>query len=207
MNEIVPLKPRQRDQAAGVLAAAFADYGMWAALFPDTDERNRFLPSMWRGVVAYCQRYGTVETTRDVTGVAGWIKPGYANLTLWRHIRSEFLLPRAVMMLTAKARLRFLRVMSHTEKIHRRLMSEPHWYLWALGVDPIAQSTGIGANLLRSGISYAQLERAACYLETNTKKNVDFYCKRGFGVLFEDRPFPGDLRQWYLCRPADRALS
>jgi ribosomal protein S18 acetylase RimI-like enzyme len=157
---------------------------------------------LWRGVVTYCQRYGMVATTADITGIAAWIKPGYAHLTLWKHIQTEFLLPRAVMLMSMAPRLQFLRVMSQTDRLHRRLMPQPHWYLWALGIDPSNQGRGIGDRLLTSGLAHAQEAGFPCYLETQTEENVAFYGKRGFEVLHETR-FPGlDLRQWFMCNPA-----
>ncbi len=202
MQDIILLKKSQTNQSVRVLTAAFADYAMWKALFPNDKERNRMIPVLWRGVVAYCRRYGMVEATSDFTGIAARVKPRYAHLTPWRHIRSGFLLPRAVMMLSMKSRVRFLRVMSQIDKMHRQLMPEPHWYLWVVGINPASQGHGIGGNLLTSGVAQAQQARMPCYLETQTEDNVAFYQKRGFEVLREVT-FPEiDLKQWFMRKAA-----
>ncbi len=202
MNEIYPLKTSQRDQSARVLTAAFADDVIWKALLPDDAERNRVMPVMRRGVIAYCQRYGIVSTTPDVTGIAAWTKPGHVHPTLWELVRTGFLLPRSVMLMSKSSRDRFIRVMKQIEVLHRQLMPQPHWYLWALGVDPSYQGQGIGGSLLKPGMAQAQEAGIPCYLETETEANVAFYCKRGFEVLHEAEFSETGFQLWYMRKPA-----
>ena len=122
MQDIIPLKKSQIDQSVRVLTAAFADDVMWKAILPDTAERSRVMPVLWRGVTAYCQRYGIVDTTPDVTGNAAWTKPGHAHPTLWKQNRTGFLLSRSVMLMSRQSRDRFLRIMKQIDRLHRQLM-------------------------------------------------------------------------------------
>ena len=119
MNEVMALQRSQLGQSVRVLTAAFADDVMWKAVLPDDEERTRVMPVLWRGVVAYCQRYGSVSTTPDVTGIAAWTGPGHAHPTLWKLVRTGFLLPRSVMLMTKESRDRFIRVMKQVEVLHR----------------------------------------------------------------------------------------
>jgi ribosomal protein S18 acetylase RimI-like enzyme len=72
--------------------------------------------------------------------------------------------------------------MALTEKAHKRLMPEPHWYLGCIGVHPSAQGTGIGSALLQHGLDRADAAKQRVYLETATDYDVAFYSKRGFEV-------------------------
>ena len=202
MQDIIPLEKSQIDQSVRVLTAAFADNIMWKAILPDTAERNRVMPTLWRGVTAHCQRYGIVNTTPDVTGIAAWTKPGHAYLTLWKQIRTGFLLSRSVMLMSKESRDRFIRVMKQIDGLHRQLMSQPHWYLWALGVDPEHQRKGVGRSLLAPTLADARNAGFPCYLETETEGNVTFYRNQGFEVIREtDFPEVG-FRLWFMQEPA-----
>ena len=198
MYEITKLQRPQIDQAVRVLTAAFDDDVMWEAILPDAEERNRVMPVLWRGVVAYCQRYGIVSVTPDVKGVAAWAKPGHAHPTLWKQIRAGFLLPRSVLLMSKISRERFLRVMKQIDGLHRQLMPQSHWYLWALGVDPASQSQGIGRSLLVSVLAQAAEDRFPCYLETQTESNVAFYLKQGFELLHEAEFLEVGLQLWFM---------
>jgi ribosomal protein S18 acetylase RimI-like enzyme len=201
MNEIIPLLPAQRESSVSTLTAAFSDDVMWRAILPDESERQRVMPMMWRGVIAYCQQYGIVSTTPDMQGIAAWTKPRHAHPTLWKQLRTGFLLPRSVMLMSKPSRERFLGVMKQIEALHRQLMPRPHWYLWALGVDPAHQRQGMGGDLLQPGVARAQADGAPCYLETETEGNVTFYRKQGFDVLHEAEIVEGGFRLWFMHKP------
>ncbi|MFC2078887.1 GNAT family N-acetyltransferase [Candidatus Bipolaricaulota bacterium] len=203
MDQTILLMKAQLNQSAGVLTDAFADDVMWKGMLPQPEERNRVMPVLWRGVVAYCLRYGIVSTTPDVTGIAAWAKPGNAHATLWRQVRTGFVLARSVMLMSKESRDRFMRVMRQIDGMHRELMPQPHWYLWALGVDPAHQGQGIGRSLLAPTLAEAQRTGFPCYLETMTEGNVAFYAKQGFEVIHESEFPEADFRLWFLHKPAE----
>lgn len=198
MQDIIPLKTSQIDQSVRVITAAFDDDVMWKAILPDDKERNRVMPMMWRGVIAYCQRYGIVSTTPDIRGVAAWTKPGHAHPMLWKQLRTGFLLTRSVMLMSKSSRERFLATMKQVDVLHRHLMPKPHWYLWALGVDPTFQGQGIGRSLLVPTLARAQDTGFPCYLETQTEGNVAFYRKQGFELLHEAEFPEVGLQLWFM---------
>lgn len=202
MQNITPLKKTQIDPSVRVLTAAFDDDAMWKGILPDTTERNRVMPTLWRGVIAYCRQYGIVNTTPDVTGIAAWTKPGHAYPTLWKQIRTGFLLSRSVLLMSKQSRDRFLRIMKQIDGLHHQLMPQPHWYLWALGVDPAHQGRGIGGSLLAPTLARARKAGFPCYLETQNEDNVRFYRKQGFELL-HDAEFPEvSLQLWFMHKPA-----
>lgn len=198
--EALPLKRADRDAAAAVLGLSFEADPLWTSLVPDPEERVRMFPLLWEGVISYCMVYGRVETTAEVRGVACWARPGMAHPTMWRMLRSGGGLMRSVMVLSPSSRKRFNKAMSWLDAEHRRLMPSPHWYLWALGVDPESQGQGIGTALLQPVLKESAKESTPCYLETQTQRNVQFYRRLGFEVLLETE-VPGlDLRIWCMAR-------
>lgn len=200
MHEIIPLPPAQREAAVYTLTTAFSRDVMWKAILPNEAERQRVMPALWRGVIAYCQRYGIVSTTPDIRGVAAWTKPGHAHPTLWKTLRTGFLLARSVMLMSKASRERFIREMKQIDQIHHKVMPNPHWYLWALGVAPKHQGQGIGGDLLSPTLMQAQETGIPCYLETETEDNVAFYTKRGFEVAHEAELSESGFRLWFMTR-------
>ena len=56
----------------------------------------------------------------------------------------------------------------------------PHWYLPFVGVEPMQQSRGLGALLLRPILERCNHERLPAYLESTNPRNIPFYESLGF---------------------------
>jgi ribosomal protein S18 acetylase RimI-like enzyme len=90
-------------------------------------------------------------------------------------------------------------------RTHQHCITEPHWYLWVLGVDPARQGQGIGGLLLRAGLARADASDLPCYLETMNPKNVPLYQKFGFAVESIGTLPGSSVRMWSMIRPAHSA--
>ena len=138
---------------------------------------------MWPGVMRFRGVYGEVLTTPEGVGAACWLAPGKTRMRLWRMLRAGSGLMRTVMQLPSEDWKRFFEVMQPIDRMHRRLIPEPHWYLWTLGVAPESEGQGVDGALLVPILERADKERVPCYLETETEENVAFYGRRGFEVV------------------------
>lgn len=56
----------------------------------------------------------------------------------------------------------------------------PHWYLPFVGVEPMYQNRGLGAQLLRPILERCDRERLPAYLESTNPRNILFYESLGF---------------------------
>jgi ribosomal protein S18 acetylase RimI-like enzyme len=72
------------------------------------------------------------------------------------------------------------------------------WYLDRVGVSPNHRGQGFGTVLVRFGLGCAEASGTPAFLETATRRNVDFYCSLGFRVVDEGTPPGGGPRIWFL---------
>jgi ribosomal protein S18 acetylase RimI-like enzyme len=86
------------------------------------------------------------------------------------------------------------------DKIHKKRVPEPHWYLMVVGVDPELQNRGVGSALVKEGLTQADQRDCPCYLETSEKRNLAFYERLGFVVLEEATLGKGGPLAWAMRR-------
>src|SRR5579884_1581184 len=177
-NELYRLTVQQLAQATAMIGRAFHKDPLSIYIYPDETERARRLPLMFNIPLRYALRYGEVTTTPEIAGAACWLPPERVNVSVWRILRAGALINGLKMGLSGLRRIDNSE--NYTRNMHHRCITEPHWYLWVLGVDPSRQGQGIGGALLRAGIERADASHLPCYLETMNPDNVSLYQKFGF---------------------------
>lgn len=112
-----------------------------------------------------------------IVGCAVWLPPG----TMPRGAaRTATLNARAAqLLLTGRNRVSGLRLLDAVDKVHP---TEPHWYLFLLGTDPVVQGRGIGGRLVQPVLDRCDAEGLPAYLETQKESNLAFYGRLGFEV-------------------------
>ncbi len=201
LNHPVDYSTIRKDQvpaACAVLVRSFFNYPLVEHLFPDIAERKRALP-VWAGYpVKYSLRYGQTYVTPGLEGVAVWINPENAHMTIPRHIISGTLaIPFRIGLAAYK---RMVDLETYMEERWRQVGPQKRWYLWIMGVDPAFQRQGYGEALVRVGTAQADQSGLPCCLETHNEQNVAFYRKFGFEPVFTG-VLPGhDLPVWMMVR-------
>jgi ribosomal protein S18 acetylase RimI-like enzyme len=143
--------------------------------------------------------YDETYTTPSPDGVASWLPPGHANLSVTGLLRSGLALAPLGMGLPAYQC--FERCMSYSDELHEIYAPPSHCYLWAIGVDPAHHGQGIGSSLLQTGLARGDTEGIACYLDTGTESNVRFYQKHGFQVVEHGSTPKDGVKVWAMLRP------
>ena len=212
MIEPVRLLPSDRERAVDALLGAFRDDPLYTYISPDSAERVVGMRALLSAVVQFTLVYGEAWTTPEVSGAACWLPPGRTTISIWQMPRTRFALPRAMLRFSPGALRRATEVFGYADQAHARVVSGPHWYLWALGVEPSAQRRGIAGSLLQPVLNRADAEGLPCYLETETEWNVAFYERRGFAVVEAKRTSGGSdstlwIRAWRPRRWAGRKRS
>lgn len=127
-------------------------------------------------------------------GVALWTPPGAWEVTMLRTLAMGPSLIRATGLANV---LKNGRAMGEVQKRHPRA---PHFYLFAIGVDPDHQGRGIGSALLREVLVRCDEQRVGAYLEASTPANQRLYARHGFKVTEELLIAPEAPPCWLMWR-------
>jgi GNAT superfamily N-acetyltransferase len=156
------IRPEQRDAAALTLTVAFHDDPLLHLLAPNELRRPRVGRWFFGVTVDYGMRWGRVWVNEDASAVSVWSPPDEGQGGL-------------------RAIVRVMQAAPALDRLHDAV-SEPHWYLMAIGTRPARRREDLGGALIAAGTSRADAARVPCCLETATLRNVEFFARRGFEV-------------------------
>lgn len=196
---IVSLEGAQITGAGRVLGRAFWDDPATIYIFPEDARRSEPLTWFMTKAARYGELFGEPYTTAGrPEGAAIWLPPGETEVTDDR--MAEAGLDEMPSVFGEESMGRFENLLGHLDTLHKRDMTDPHWYLFILGVDPPRQGQGVGGALLQPVLQRADADRLPCYLETMKVRNLAFYRKHGFEVVIEDDLPGGGCHFWTMLR-------
>lgn len=174
MSEVRRLDKSDADASAQSLADAFADDPLmgWAGHFEDDPKR---LTPVFRSAIAARFRHPEplMFTTENHEATALWNAPEHTELTSSELFRS---LP-AIVRSFRFGIVRLARLLQIVDQAHP---SEPHYYLFAIGVRRDAQGSGLGSSVIQPMLDRCDEEGLPAYLENSKPRNEAFYVRHGF---------------------------
>lgn len=184
------------DSAAvsATLARAFREDPFVSYLVPEHERRIRKLSDMFALLFALGRPFGAIDVTNGIEAAALWRPPNTWHIPFHQYLTNG---PKLLGIFGPYA-FRALLAMDRLEKRHPR---EPHWYLQAIGTDPLFQGKGFGGILLRHRLAVADAAGLPAYLEASKESNVPLYENFGFGVTGEIR-MPNGPTLYPMWRPA-----
>ena len=175
-----------------MLARAFHDDPVWVWALPDEERRRRVLPWVFGRIVALESRRVHVLGAGDGLGVALWVPPGARQTTRLELWRARF--PLLALRLGREGYARVDAFQAASRLVLGRLGYTSSWFLSGLGVDPSAQRSGLGTQLVRWGLERAEASHRPAVLLTSNVENIPFYERLGLEVVAEERlPADGPL--------------
>jgi GNAT superfamily N-acetyltransferase len=166
------------EAAAEALALAFARDPAWSHLLPDDGTRaERLLAFFTTEIANVVPEYRQAWLAAEGGGAAIWAAPGNWRVPLLRTMRPTRRLAAVFGRRLALATWTQLRFERHHPS------SPPHWYLYAIGVEPRQQGRGLGATLLAPVLERCDHEGLPAYLESSNDENLPFYERHGFEVI------------------------
>lgn len=191
--EVRRVAPAEVPPLACMLARAFAGDAMMAWPLITADE----LPARTRAAFEITDtpfaREGWLWAAADGLGAMTLLPPG-------SEAREEALADACAAALGALTPDGGARYDAFWAWVWSRMPREPHWLLDQLGVEPAAQSRGIGGALIRHAIATAEADGLPLVLETGRETNLALYRRHGFEVFDEGNAPDGGPRIWFLRR-------
>jgi GNAT superfamily N-acetyltransferase len=166
------------DDSVGVIAtlvAAFVDDPFIRWLFPKPERYLTAFPLVLKYFAGAAFENRTAYEAEDARGAALWLPPGVSpdedglGQVLMDHVDPD----------------RHEQVFAVMEKVGAGHPEDAHWYLPAMGVDPMEQGRGFGSALLGESLGACETLCRLAYLESTNPANVPFYLRHGFAVIGE----------------------
>jgi ribosomal protein S18 acetylase RimI-like enzyme len=181
------------DAVAASMARAFADDPVMLYAFGEHHDQERRLTAFFASEAQRHLRAGhDIWTTEGCLAGAYWAPPGEWRTPIRHMIRSTPLMMRLV-------GPRAFRAMRGLTQIEKRHPTEPHWYLAALGTDPVHQGKGHGGAVMAPVLERCDEQGLPAYLESSKEQNVPYYRRFGFEVT-EEIPFGRGPTLWGMWR-------
>lgn len=167
------MTPIDLEEIVEVVVTAFATYPYWTWLEPDDTLRRAVMEPYYTGDVADVL---AAEASMAVDGELPGTLDAVA-LWWWSDGDDDMFDGPAVTTVPGAPGERLHRAMSAMADM---APDGPYWYLDVLACRPERRGTGLGARLLRHGLSRADAQNATVYLETSDPRNVGMYEHFGF---------------------------
>ena len=197
--KITKLTATDAAQAGITLAKAMMDDPLAAYFLPDPQVRKRLLPKHLAVLARYCILFGEAHAIgASLQSCAIWLPPRETEVTPERAEAAG--MEQLAEIIGAQAIEKFFGVIEHMEGVHSKVMTDDHWYLQVIGVDPTLQNSGHGRALLLPILRRADQTGHPCYLETFAQGTVGYYQKLGFETVTSGIEPSSALAYWTMKR-------
>jgi ribosomal protein S18 acetylase RimI-like enzyme len=168
-------RPEDNARAVACLVTAFASDPFIRWMFPDSRQYLEYFPLVLKYFGAGAFEHNSAYRSPDFKAAAFWLPPGISP-------DDEAL--GAVMEKGVAAALQG-EVFGVLEQVGAGHPDGAHWYLPAMGVDPLCQGQGYGSALLARSLEPCDRGHVAAYLESTNPANIPLYERFGFEVIGE----------------------
>ena len=198
-GNLVRLTKAEMEGCAKLLVDAFWEDPLNLYFIPVGENRRKLLNGYLKFRLRFAFQHGEVySTSPDLEGIAAWFPPGMSDLTYFRLIRAGGL--GLIRLLGLDTISRMNRIASHAAESRKQYLSEPHWHLFPIAVDPNHQGQGYASVLMKPMLERIRSEGLPCFLETQNEKNVPLYEHFGFKVIYEETFPEAEIPNWGMVR-------
>jgi len=173
----VPAQTGDTDRTISILVTAFADDPFIRWMFPSANQYMSAFPRVLQFFAGAAFARGTAYRSADFGGAALWLPPGVSP--------DEEGLGQVLMDHVDEALQE--QVFAVMEQVGEGHPDAAHWYLPAMGVDPVRQGSGIGGSVMDYSLGLCDRTCGLAYLESTNPMNIPFYRRHGFEVIGEIR--------------------
>ncbi len=199
LNALVRLKKSDIKPAIEMFSRTFLNDPLAAYIFPNEEKRCEDLQHYFRFRISYGILYGEVYAiSPDIEGLAIWVHINNITMTYWQMFRAGGM--RHFRMLGKEKIGKMFAIEKYTSAMHHRNADFPHWHLTPIGVDPKHQGKGYASKLMRPMFKRFDEENIACFLETQSQRNVEIYKRYDFKICEKGVIPEANLEHWAMVR-------
>lgn len=189
----------QTESLAKMLSRAFYQDPLFCHFFPNDAKRERQNLHTFRFMLRHTHQKGTIVSSAGSNdGAALWMPSDKMQHTKMDLLQLG-LLP-ALVVQGPMAVQRQLDALEDMYSMHSAIISEPHYYLSAFGVEPEKQGKGLGSAILRPTLERFDHEGIPAYLDTHNPENVSLYLRFGFEIAHHGYLPGGAVMHWGMLR-------
>ena len=157
------------------------------------------LKSLFYFRIKYGLTYGKVYTSsEEIDSVAIWLPTEKPGMPFSQMVRCGVLLSGFTIGISNV--LRMMSIEKYLAAIHLKIITESHWHLSPIAIDPAFQGQGIGSSLMKPMFEKFDNEKKSCFLETQTPENVEIYEHLGFKKMGTGIIPKTDIPNWSMLR-------
>ena len=199
LEDLFKVTKKQLPLAVETFVKAFSDDPLAKYMFGDRENREQLLADYFNFRINYGIIYGEVyAVSPKIEGLAVWISNKNTQMTNFKMLRSGGM--KLYRKMGKEIITKMMEVEKYTSEIHHRNATLPHWHLTPIGIDPEYQGKGFASKLIRTMLIQFDREDIACFLETQSKKNVEIYKHYGFEVVEKGVIPKVNLSHWAMIR-------
>lgn len=163
------------DRSIAALVTAFISDPFIRWMFPDAKQYLHYFPQVLKYFAGRAFDHGSAYRSEDFKAAALWLPPGVGpDEEAVAAVMQEGVVPE----LQEDA----FALLEQAGASHPPVV---HWYLPAIGVEPMLQGKGYGSALLAHGLEVCDNVHVAAYLEATNSANIPLYQRFGFEVVGE----------------------
>jgi ribosomal protein S18 acetylase RimI-like enzyme len=187
------------DALAAMLSRAFYDDPLFVYFFPDDTKREKLNHFTFRYMLNHAANKGQIVVTDDgLSGAAIWSPSGALHYSLLDLLRYGAV--RGSLHQGPAAVLRQLKALDIMQAMHKSIITDPHYYLATIGVEPDKHGKGLGSALLRPTLAELDEQQLPVYLDTHNEDNVSLYRRFGFEIVHHGFLPGGSVMHWAMLR-------
>ena len=174
-STVVSAQPLDREQSVASLVTAFTLDPFIRWMFPEPCQYLTYFPEVLKYFAGGAFDNASAYRSKDYFAAALWLPPGVSpDEESLGKVMEEGVDPALQS-----------EVFAVLEQVAMSHPQDEHWYLPAIGVDPMYQGQGYGSALLERGLEVCDHNHLAAYLEASNPLNIPLYQRFGFEVIGE----------------------
>ena len=174
-SSVVSAVPADKERVTATLVTAFTSDPFIRWMLPEPRQYFLYFPEVLKYFAGGAFDHASAYRSEDFNAAALWLPPGVSpDEEALGQTMEEAVTPA----LQGE-------VFAALEQVGASHPETEHWYLPAMGVDPLHQGKGYGSALIKRGLERCDQNHDAAYLESTNPMNIPLYQRFGFEIIGE----------------------